>query len=123
MSEYKDKQNFDCSLIYIEHIEILRCYDHFSNRYLERFGVNLAYKNYWEAWIQYLRGVHLYTHHDRMFRVTGNYAKGTKMYKIIYTKINDLNIFVPLTIYEVIDHKKRYDIYIKILDNKKLNKK
>lgn len=40
------------------------------------------------------------------------------MYKVVYIKIKELNIWAPLTLYEIVPHKKKFRQYQKLLENK-----
>lgn len=120
---YKEIQNFDKDLMYFENDEILRCFDHFRKRFKERYrdhNITLSYKEYWDIWIVYLRGHPISS--NKMIRSIGNYMKDPIMYKVIYTKIKVRNstIFVPLTIYGIEDHKRKFRMFKMVLKNKKL---
>jgi len=128
--KYKKLQEFDRNLLYTEHPEIQRCFEHFKLRYEERWGnkqgnENFTYKNYWANWVEVLRGNFVYfrdgkyTKNKKMCRAIGDYIKDPVIYMIVYVKIEDLDIFVPLTIYDIKEHKQKYIIYRWILQNKR----
>lgn len=50
---------------------------------------------------------------------TKKIGQNDPMYKVVYTKVKDLNIFIPLTIFELVEHKKRYHMYKSSLKYKK----
>lgn len=114
----KEIQNFDPKLINFNDIEVLRCYEHFKNRYNERLNKNIPYNDYWETWVYYLRGFCVGIHNNRMHRVLGNYVKGECLFKVIYVKVH-LGIYVPLTIIKIDDRKKKVRLYRKIIEMKK----
>jgi hypothetical protein len=126
----KEKQIFDENLLYCENIHIIDCYNHFKDRYRERYvkpnRLNdlqlLAYLSYWDVWIKNLVGEFLYFDKDgRMVRLIGSYMKDEILYKIVYTKNIKLNIFVPLTIMGFSDQKKKLRLYKRILSLKRKN--
>jgi hypothetical protein len=114
----KEIQNFDPKLINSNDIEVMRCYNHFKDRYKERLGNDLSYNSYWEVWICYLKGYCVGIHNNRMDRAFGNYLKDECLFKVIYVKVH-LGIYVPLTIIKIDDRKKKVCLYRKIIEMKK----
>jgi hypothetical protein len=117
-SDFKEEQEFDQKLMYIEDSEVLRCFNHFKERYDERTGRDMTYINYWDVWIQYLRGYSINIQDKHMYRIIGNYLKDECLFKVVYVKIH-LGIYVPLTIIKIEDQKKKIQLYRKILKIKK----
>ena len=121
---YKEDQIFDDKLMFSENPHIRKCYDHFKLRWRERYGKTessaLCYESYWLIWIKELRGRLAYITGDTMVRVIGNYMKDPVLYKVVYVRMNLLNIYVPLTIIEISDHKKKHRLYRHILNNKNI---
>jgi hypothetical protein len=124
---FKEIQIFDESIMLTDNKEIRDCYEHFKLRYIERYSkskdTGLCYESYWSIWIHFLRGNLAYIYEDQMIRVLGNYIKDPSLYKVVYKKVKKLNIYVPLTIYEITDHKKRFHLYKKVLKHKENIKK
>jgi hypothetical protein len=127
----KEKQYFDDELLYSEDADILECYTHFKDRYRERY-INLtnptsandgllSYLEYWNSWIVNLRGDFLYYDKGRMIRLIGSYIKDEILFKIVYAKNIKLNIFIPLTIVDVKDKKKKLILYKRLLSLKRKN--
>jgi len=111
--------------VYSQHIDkninrenesIKACYEHFSQRYLERFGTSISFSVYWVEWISHIRGYYVSSDKSKMTRMIGSYTKQEKIFKIVYKKISD--IYVPLTIYEIPDHKRQFRMYMKTLKHK-----
>lgn len=122
----KENQKFNPNLKYVKNREIISCFKHFKERLDERIGGDLAYETYWDTWIVYLRGKFVVENDGMMFRMIGNYhnvSDGEKMYKVIYKKINSLNIYVPLTIFELDKHNSRYRYFMKSINKNYRNKK
>lgn len=123
----KEKQDIDAELLYCENFHIIECYNHFKDRYSERYVKKdcnsklskLTYESYWNDWVKNLRGDFLYYDNGRMVRLIGNYIKDSILYRVIYTKNDNLNIFVPLTIVDVSNQKKKLILYKKLLSVKK----
>ncbi len=115
----KERQKFNTNIMYVEIKEIMSCFEHFKERLDERVGGELSYSSYWDTWVSYLRGKFVVENNGMMYRMIGSYFNDEKMYKVIYKKINVYNIYVPLTIFELDDHKKRYRYYIKSINNRK----
>ncbi len=96
----------DPSINFDSDINIRRCYEHFIMRVRERTDIHIPNEEtYWEIFVKRLRGklIRGKIGKERMPRLMGNYHKDEVIYKIIYTKIRVINIYVPLTIYEVTD--------------------
>ena len=92
--------------------EIVSCFNHFSERYKQRFkDRELTIGSYWNEWVVLMRGFFIKEEDGIMERMIGSYVKEEKIYKIVYKKINKYNIYVPLTIFEIVDHKKKYRMY------------
>ena len=115
-------QYIDAESLYCTDSKIVDCYNHFKERYHERFvsfsiqplknDSTLTYKEYWDIWVVNLRGLFLYYDTDsRMIRLIGNYINDEILYKLVYTKHDKLNIFIPLTIVKVTEHKKKLRLY------------
>jgi len=121
---YKELQIFDKELIYSESEKLLMCFEHFKKRYDQRYKTspddNFTYKTYWQ-WIIQLREYLVSNNGKRMTRFIGNYIKehDKTMYKVIYTKYEDLNIFIPLTILPIDDSREKSRLYKEVLKNKK----
>ena len=126
----KEKQEFDENIMYIENIEVKMCYEHFKLRYSERIhesGKRIPYNHYWDYWITYMRGEFLFREKrkkesERIIRIIGNCIDDAYLLRIVYSKIEILNLYVPLTIYKVTDRKKISKIYKRLLGNKRLKK-
>ena len=123
MKQQKEIQEINKSLVFHKNETILSCYEHFSARHKMRLGGKLSFEKYWENWILSLRGELVKDDGKRMVRAIGHYIKDPIMYKIVYIKIKKLNIYIPLTIYEIADHKRKYRMYRNILRNKKHNER
>jgi len=126
---YKEEQIFDPQLMYSDNGLIWECYQHFQSRFKERYVENettrLPYKDYWDIWVKYLRGRLAYYDGEKMIRLVGNYVKDPVLYKVVYAKIKLLNIYVPLTIVEISDQKKKLELYKCVIEsskNKEINK-
>lgn len=122
---YKEEQKINVDLLEVENVQILKCYEHFQMRVHERLSndpcsTGFNFKIYVNNWIKYLRGELVYINEKDgiMVRSMGNYIKTQRVYKIIYMKIRELDIYVPLTIYEIIDHKKKFRLAKSVLKNK-----
>lgn len=104
--------------------EIASCFEHFKKRYNERINPNtlINFGIYWENWVRYLRGKYITEKDGKMLRMIGSYSKGERIFKVIYKKINVYNIYVPITIYEVFDHKKKFRMNMRVLKNKRNEK-
>jgi len=98
--------------------EIISCYEHFSLRYKERLKDDISYNDYFSNWIPLLRGYYLGEKKGMMFRMVGSYVKEEKIYKVIYKKITCYGIYVPITIYEISDHKNQFRMQMKNLKEK-----
>jgi len=119
----KDKERQKLPInVNVEHHEVVSYFNHFKERYVERIGGELNYAMYWDTWVVFLRGKFVVENDGIMYRMVGSYFNDEKMYKVIYKKIKTLNIYVPLTIYELDEHKKRYRYYMKSI-NKNYYKK
>jgi hypothetical protein len=103
----------------LESENVLQCYNHFKERYTERWREdnNLSFLDYIRSWIGYLRGELAYIKGKRMYRVIGHYIKDPIIYKVVYTRTN--GIYIPLTIYAISDHKRKFRLYKNILKSKK----
>lgn len=119
-------QHIDAESLYCDDSQIIDCYNHFKERYYERYvnfsaqtlpnDSKLTYKHYWHGWILNLKGLFLYYDTDgRMIRLIGDYIKDEILYKIVYTKHKKLNIFIPLTIVKVTEQKKKLRLYKRAL--------
>ncbi|MCK9417147.1 hypothetical protein M0Q97_10875 [Candidatus Dojkabacteria bacterium] len=117
-SDFKETQEFDQKLMYLEDSEVLRCFNHFKDRYKERTGKEMTYINYWENYIYYLRGYCINIYDKYMYRIIGNYQKDEYLFNVVYVKIH-LDIYVPLTIIKIEDSKQKIRLYRKILEIKK----
>lgn len=120
---YREKQIINKQYLLSEDPEILKCYEHFKERYESRFGTTMTYNDYWTYWISFLVGDLLYIikKSNRMVRNLGHYIKDDRMFEIVYTKIG-LGFYIPLTLYEIIDKTKQNKNYRTIIKHKKLNK-
>lgn len=106
-------------------VEIIGIYEHFSNRCIDRFlpeNAQLPLHTYWLEWILVTKGTFLKWENDRMIRIIGNYHKDKILYKIIYIYNNALKTYIPLTIFSISEHKKKFRIQQKLLKNKKYGK-
>ncbi len=117
-------------LKYINHDEIINCYEHFKLRIIERnydTGGNLNYKRYWDEWILNMKGVFVYElkskkqRRYRMIRLKGNYHKDEILTVFVYQKTLKHGIYIPLTLYYIEDHKSKFSLYMQTLNNKKFN--
>lgn len=122
-NQTKEIQVINPIYLYQENPDILKCYEHFKGRWHKRFSRenadDLHYKNWWDTWIVFLRGDYLFYHNDRMFRSLGHYLKDKIMYKVIYTKITEFDLWAPVTLYEVEDQKTRCLQYKTLSKNKR----
>jgi len=114
----KEKQKFSPHIKYIETREITSCFEHFKERLDNRVSEDLCpgYHHYWDTWVVYLRGKFVVENDGMMYRMIGSYFNDEKMYKLVYKKINTYNIYVPLTIFELTNHKRRYRYYMKSIN-------
>jgi hypothetical protein len=117
---YKEKQIIDEQYLLSEAPEILKCYNHFKERYESRFGTTMTYNDYWIYWVSYLVGEFLYTKGTRMVRNLGHYIKDDRMFEIVYTKLK-FGFYIPLTLYEITKKSKQNKNYRIIIKNKKIN--
>ncbi len=113
----KDIQKLDLEIF--ENPNTIKCYNHFKEKLFERFSQDLSYDSYLLTWTAYLRGSLIEIKGNIMYRVIGDYIKDKVVYKVIYTRDKYSKLFIPLTIYPVVEHKKKYNIYKKVLKNKK----
>lgn len=121
-NQRKHIQPINNKLEKMENAEIKTCFEHFKKRMEERCGYDITYNQYWNSWIDYIRGDIMSKMGDKkIVTCVGNYIKDTSIYKVIYTWITDLGIYVPLTIYEITDHKRKYRMYLSVLKYKKEN--
>jgi hypothetical protein len=56
-----------------------------------------------------------------MIRLIGSYIKDEILFKIVYAKNIKVNIFIPLTIVDVKDKKKKLILYKRLLSLKRKN--
>lgn len=128
---YRVEQKFDDKVFDVENEQVMKCYEHFKSRLDERLSNNpgtpgFSFKNYINEWVRYIRGNLLSIDNDsednvRMCRLIGNYIKDPEIYEIVYIQIKEIGLFVPLTIYEITDLKRKHKMYKKVLENKKNN--
>ena len=113
MVTYHDEfQHIDNEYFRSEDEVIMKCYEHFSQRYKERYKPkNLSFGYYWYRWICILKGSIVSKDDLNMIRYLGNYNKDQFLYKIVYCKISKFDIWIPLTIYKIEDSKKKNDLY------------
>jgi hypothetical protein len=109
----KEYQIIDETINLYEDRNVIRCHEHFEKRSKERFNQGIGLRNYIEEQVPYLRGDLVYYNDNRMIRLIGNYHKDEPMIAIIYIKIERLNAYIPLTLYEIVDHKAKYRMYFK----------
>jgi len=114
----KECQLIDESVDLFEDKHILRCHKHFEKRCKERFNHGVGLKEY-VGNIQYLKGDLVSCSNNRMIRLIGNYHKDETMVAIVYIKVEKLNIYIPLTLYEITEHKAKYRMYFKAAKIKK----
>lgn len=125
---YKEPQIFNEEILELEKEQLMLCFEHFKKRYDQRYEKpseeNFTYKSYCK-WITSLKGYLVSNDGKRMVRFIGNYIKENEkiMYKVVYTKNFELNIFVPLTIMAIDDHKVKLRLYKEVLKMKKKNAK
>lgn len=118
---YRELQEFDNDLLYFENGKLMRHFKHFKERYQERYSeYPLNYHDYWHNWIRSFVGkfVCLSTDGNLMTRVLGSYIKDPIVYKIVYIKVEEIGIFVPLTIMDISEHKKKARLFRKLSKNK-----
>ena len=114
--------NVDKDII-LNNDNILRCFQHFKERATTRnnAGYNgLDLENFYQWWILHLRGDFIkFDTMGRMYRSIGSYFGGP-MYKIVYVRITleCQTFYVPLTIFEITDHKKKYHQHCMVVKNK-----
>jgi len=119
--QYTEEQIVDKKLFESETLKSI--YEHFTLRHNERYvkdnATILSYGEYYNIWVCKLRGNLVSKNELEMVRYIGSYMKDETIYKIIYNKV--FGVFVPITIYEVTDNKKKWRMYQAYLRNKKLN--
>ena len=120
--QYSEEQN-DIDKKLFESETLKSIYEHFSLRHNERYvkdkATILSYGDYYNIWVCKLRGYLVSKNELEMVRYIGSYMKDETIYKIIYNKV--FGVFVPITIYEVTDNKKKWRMYQAYLRNKKSN--
>ena len=106
----------------LEDPNIMRCYDHFADRYSNRYKNNiLTYHSYISVWVKYIRGNEVHRDDMNIWTTIGHYIKDKHVFEVIYKKINRYNIYVPVTIYEITKHSIKCQKYRRFIKNKQEN--
>ena len=107
--------------IMISDQNFINTYKHFTNRCKERYLPELgeiSLATYWLEWILVNRGNLLSNVDKKMIRILGNYHKDEILYKIIYIYNKALDMHIPLTIFGIDDHKRKFRIQQTLLRKK-----
>jgi hypothetical protein len=96
------EQSIPEELLVIQDDKIIKCYEHFKDRYNTRYKTtSMTYQEYIKVWVQYIRGKETHRDFFNLWTMIGHYIKDKHVYEVLYRKIFKYNIYVPLTIYEI----------------------